>query len=72
MIQEAYVQGISTRSVDELVKALGLAGISRVGQPPVRGDRPARAVLPRAADRGRLAYLWIDATYVKVREAGRM
>jgi transposase-like protein len=60
VIQEAYVQGISTRSVDELVKALGMAGISKLvlgralpdpGEPsqsPVRGDRRAGTDLPRA------------------------
>ena len=56
VIQEAYVQGISTRSVDELVKALGMSGISKsAGQPVVRGDRRQGEGLPGAADRRRLA-----------------
>ena len=56
VIQEAYIQGISTRSVDELVKALGMEGISKSQVSRlVRRDRRARARLPRPADRGRLA-----------------
>jgi transposase-like protein len=38
----------------------------------VRRARPKGACLPRSPDRGRLAYLWIDATYVKVRQNGRI
>jgi transposase-like protein len=73
VIQEAYIQGISTRSVDDLVKAMGMTGISksqvsrlcedidnRVGEfldRPIEGDWP---------------YIWIDATYVKTRQNGRI
>jgi transposase-like protein len=39
VIQEAYIQGVSTRSVDDLVKAMGMSGIQEPGQPVVRGDR---------------------------------
>lgn len=40
VIQEAYVHGISTRSVDDLVRAMGMKGISKSGgQPPLRRDR---------------------------------
>lgn len=63
VIQEAYIQGISTRSVDDLVKALGLSGISK--SPVSRlcaeivlrqaQDEGARHGVPGAADRGRLA-----------------
>ena len=56
VIQEAYVHGISTRSVDDLVKAMGASGISKSQvSPPVRGDRRAGERLPVPADRGRLA-----------------
>ncbi len=41
------------------------------GEPAVRRHRPAGEGFPRPADRGRLPYLWIDATYLKVRQAGR-
>jgi len=73
VIQEAYVQGISTRSVDDLVKAMGMTGISKsqvsrlcaeIGgkiatflERPIEGDWP---------------YVWLDATYVKVRQDGRI
>jgi transposase-like protein len=89
VIQEAYVQGISTRSVDELVKALGMAGISKsqVSRLCVEIDERVRSFLerpieglpgrvgergPNPAPTGQWPYLWIDATYVKVREAGRI
>ncbi|SFC45781.1 Transposase (or an inactivated derivative) [Tropicimonas isoalkanivorans] len=73
MIQEAWIDGVSTRRVDELVQAMGLSGISkstvsklckdideRVGEflhRPLAGDWP---------------YLWLDATYLKVRQGGRI
>jgi putative transposase len=73
VIQEAYVQGISTRSVDELVKALGMAGISKsqVSRLCAEIDERVRTFLERPIE-GDWPYLWIDATYVKVREAGRI
>ena len=73
VIQEAWIGGVSTRRVDELVQAMGLSGISkstvsklckdideRVGEflnRPLTGDWP---------------YLWLDATYLKVRRGGRI
>jgi putative transposase len=73
VIQEAYVQGISTRSVDELVKALGMGGISKsqVSRLCEEIDERVRTFLERPIE-GDWPYLWIDATYVKVREAGRI
>ena len=73
VIQEAYVQGISTRSVDELVKALGMAGISKsqVSRLCAEIDERVRTFLERPVE-GDWPYLWLDATYVKVREAGRI
>jgi putative transposase len=72
VIQEAYGQGISTRSVDELVKALGMAGISKsqVSRLCAEIDERLRTFLERPIE-GDWPYLWIDATYVKVRAAGR-
>ena len=56
VIQEAYIQGVSTRSVDDLVKAMGMGGHQQEpGLPPVRRDRRARQCLPDPADRRRLA-----------------
>jgi putative transposase len=73
VIQEAYVQGISTRSVDDLVKALGMTGISKsqVSRLCAEIDERVRSFLERPIE-GDWPYLWIDATYVKVREAGRI
>ncbi len=73
VVQEAYVQGISTRSVDELVKALGMTGISKsqVSRLCEEIDERVNAFLDRPLE-GDWPYLWIDATYVKVRQAGRI
>jgi len=73
VIQEAYVQGISTRSVDDLVRAMGMEGISRsqVSRLCAEIDERVRDVLARPIE-GDWPYLWLDATYVKVREAGRI
>ena len=73
VIQEAYVQGVSTRSVDELVKAMGMSGISKsqVSRLCEEIDERVKAFLERPIE-GEWPYLWIDATYVKVREAGRV
>src|SRR6516164_7333627 len=73
VIQEAYVQGISTRSVDDLVKAMGMSGISKsqVSRLCEEIDGKVKAFLDRPIE-GDWPYLWIDATYLKVREAGRI
>jgi putative transposase len=73
VIQEAYIQGVSTRSVDELVKAMGMNGISKsqVSRLCAEIDERVQAFLNRPIE-GDWPYLWIDATYMKVREAGRI
>ncbi|AUX69476.1 IS256 family transposase [Porphyrobacter sp. HT-58-2] len=73
VIQEAYVHGISTRSVDDLVKALGMDGISKsqVSRLCEELDEKVNAFLDRPIE-GDWPYLWIDATYVKVRQNGRI
>jgi transposase-like protein len=73
VIQEAYIQGISTRSVDELVKAMGMSGISKSQVSRLCGeiDDKVKAFLTRPIE-GDWPYLWIDATYVKVRQNGRI
>ena len=73
VIQEAYIQGISTRSVDDLVKALGMDGISKsqVSRLCEDIDERVHAFLDRPIE-GDWPYLWIDATYVKVRQNGRI
>jgi len=73
VIQEAYVQGVSTRSVDDLVKAMGMSGISKsqVSRLCAEIDDKVKAFLHRPIE-GDWPYLWIDATYVKVRSQGRI
>ncbi|TSD81668.1 IS256 family transposase, partial [Mycobacterium sp. KBS0706] len=73
VIQEAYVQGISTRSVDDLVPAMGGSGVSKsqVSRLCEEIDEKVQAFLTRPIE-GDWPYLWIDATYVKVRQAGRI
>ena len=73
VIQEAYVQGVSTRSVDELVKAMGMTGISKsqVSRLCAEIDERVGAFLNRPIE-GDWPYVWIDATYVKVRASGRI
>lgn len=73
VIQEAYVHGVSTRAVDDLVRAMGLAGISKSEVSRICAEIDARvdAFLGRPIE-GEWPYLWIDATYVQVREQGRI
>ena len=73
VIQEAYIQGVSTRSVDDLVKALGMSGISKsqVSRLCAEIDERVTAFLERPLE-GDWPYLWIDATYLKVRQNGRI
>lgn len=73
VIQEAYIQGVSTRSVDELVQSMGMTGISKsqVSRLCEEIDERVEAFLNRPIE-GDWPYLWIDATYLKVRQAGRI
>jgi len=73
VIQEAYVHGVSTRSVDDLVKAMGGTGISKsqVSRLCEEIDDKVKAFLDRPIE-GDWPYLWIDATYVKARDNGRI
>ena len=73
VIQEAYVHGVSTRAVDDLVKAMGGTGISKsqVSRLCEEIDGKVKAFLDRPIE-GDWPYLWIDATYVKARDNGRI
>lgn len=73
VIQEAYVQGVSTRNVDDLVKAMGASGVSKsqVSRLCIEIDGKVKAFLERPLE-GDWPYLWLDATYVKVRQNGRI
>ena len=73
VIQEAWIGGVSTRRVDELVQAMGLAGISKsqVSKLCKDIDERVQAFLERPLE-GEWPYLWLDATYLKQREGGRI
>jgi transposase-like protein len=73
VVQEAYVHGVSTRKVDELVKALGMTGIgkSRVSELCEELDGEVERFRSRVLE-GPYPYLWIDATYLKSRQDGRV
>ena len=73
VIQEAYIQGISTRSVDDLVKAMGMEGVSKSQVSRLCGeiDERVNAFLTRPIE-GDWPYVWLDATYIKVRRDHRI
>ena len=73
VVQEAYIRGVSTRKVDELVQVLGMTGISKseVSRLCAELDEMVEAFRNRSLT-GRYPYLWLDAKYVKVREGGRV
>jgi putative transposase len=73
VVQEAYVHGVSTRKVDDLLKALGLDGMSKseVSRICVELDSEVQAFRSRAIT-GEHPYVWLDATYHKVRLDGRV
>ncbi len=73
VVQEAYVQGVSTRRVDDLVQALGINGISKsqVSRLCQTLDAEVARFRTRPLD-GPYPYVWLDATYLKVRQDGRV
>lgn len=74
VIQEAYVKGVSTRKVDDLVRAMGASGVSKseVSRLVTELDADLAAFRERRLDEVRYPYLWLDATYEKVRDGGRV
>lgn len=73
VVQEAYVHGVSTRKVDDLVQALGIDGISKSQVSRLCAELDAEVERFRSRPlTGAYPYLWLDATYLKVREAGRV
>ena len=74
VIQQAYIEGVSTRRVDDLVKALGCDGISKsqVSRICSKLDGVVDSFLDRPLDGGPYCYLWLDAMSQKVREEGRI
>lgn len=73
VVQEAYVNGVSTRRVDDLVKALGMSGISKsqVSRLCQALDTEVERFRTRKLD-GTYAYVQLDATFVKVRQEHRV
>ena len=73
VVQEAYIQGVSTRRVDDLVQALGMQGISKsqVSRMCAELDREVERFRTRKLE-GPYPYVWLDGTFVKVRHNGRV
>ena len=74
VVQEAYVLGVSTRRVEDLVEALGIASLSKseVSRICAALDVEVETFRHRSLAAERYPYLWLDATYVKVRDGGRV
>ena len=73
VVQEAYVEGVSVRRVDDLVKALGLSGISKSQVSRLCAGLDAEVERFRSRPLGAVyPYLWLDATFVKARDGGRV
>jgi transposase-like protein len=73
VVQEAYVQGVSTRRVDELVKALGMTGISKSQVSRLCEELDAEVERFRSRHLcEEYPYVWLDATFLKVRQEGRV
>ncbi len=74
VVQEAYVLGVSTRRVEDLVEALGITTMSKsqVSRICAALDVEVEAFRHRSLAGESYPYLWLDATYVKVRDDGRV
>jgi len=74
VVAEAYVRGVSTRRVEGLVEALGIASMSKsqVSELARDLDGMVEDFRHRPLDRGPYTYLWADAISLKVREGGRV
>jgi transposase-like protein len=73
VVQEAYIQGVSTRRLDEVVRSLGMTGISKsqVSRLCAELDEEMSRFRNRQLE-GNYPYVWLDATYVKVRRSGKV
>ncbi len=73
VVQEAYVQGVSTRRVDDLVKSLGMTGISKSQVSRICSELDEEVERFRSRPLGgEYPYVWLDATFVKARQSGRV
>jgi transposase-like protein len=74
VVAQCYVEGVSTRRVDDVVKAMGIEGISKaqVSELAKSLDVIVEAFRTRPLDAGPYTYVWVDALTQKVRESGRI
>lgn len=74
VVAEAYVRGVSTRRVEGLVEALGIASLSKsqVSELAKDLDEMVADFRNRPLDAGPYTYVWADALTMKVREGGRI
>ena len=74
VVQEAYIKGVSVRKVDDLLQTLGLVGMSKSEVSRICADLDAQVqrFRERALDGTAYPYVWLDATFVKAREDGRV
>jgi transposase-like protein len=74
VVAQCYVEGVSTRRVDDVVRAMGIDGISKsqVSELAKSLDQVVEAFRTRPLDAGPYTYVWVDALTQKVREGGRI
>ena len=74
VVAQCYVEGVSTRRVDDVVKSMGIDGISKSQVSELAGslDEVVSAFRSRPLDAGPYSYVWLDALTQKVREGGRI
>ena len=74
VVCQAYIEGVSTRRVDDLVKSMGIDGMSKsqVSELAKQLDARVSEFRNRPLDAGPYTYVWLDALFHKVREGGRV
>lgn len=74
VVAQCYVEGVSTRRVDDIVRSMGIDGISKsqVSELAKSLDEKVNAFRNRPLDAGPYTYVWLDALTQKVREGGRI
>jgi putative transposase len=74
VVCQAYIEGVSTRRVDDLVRSMGIDGMSKsqVSELAKNLDVKVAEFRNRPLDAGPYTYLWLDALFHKVREGGRV
>jgi putative transposase len=74
VVMQCYVEGVSTRRVDDVARSMGLEGISKsqVSRICAELDEVVDAWRNRPLDAGPYVFVWVDALAMKVREGGRV